>query len=103
MIPWSTLVRHAPALLAAADTLLARSRSARTAGAAPDSAERLRKLEQSADESAQLLRDLAEQVHALTAAQEQTAKRVRVAVAVGIAALVLAAAALLIPLMRSAG
>jgi hypothetical protein len=99
MIPWSALVRHAPALLAAADALLARSKSGTTDAAAPDTVARLRKLEQSADESAQLLRDLAEQVHALTAAQQHTARRARVAVGLGIAALVLAAAAALVLLL----
>jgi hypothetical protein len=100
MIPWSTLVRHAPALLAAADTLLARARSGKTEASPPDSAERLRTLEQHAGESAQLLRDLAGQVHALTAMQEKTAKRARVALALGITGVVLAVIASLVVLLR---
>lgn len=99
MIPWSALVRHAPAILAAADSLVARARSGRTEAATPDSAERLRKLEQRADESAQLLHDIAKQVVALTAMQESTAKRARAAVALGIAALALAAGAWLFVLL----
>ena len=82
MIPWSALVRHAPMLLAAADRLLARAGSTKTDGTV-------------ANEAAQLLHDLAEQVTALTAMQDRTAKRVRVAVALSAAALALAAGAFL--------
>ena len=96
MIPWTTLVRHAPALLAAADTLLARARSGKSDAATADTVERLRKLEQSADESAQLLHDIANQVAALTAMREKDAKRARLAVALGAAAVAVAAGACLL-------
>jgi hypothetical protein len=96
MIPWSALVRHAPALLAAADTLLARARTSRPGGGPQDGAARLHKLEQSAAESAQLLHDMAAQVSALTEMQERTAKRARLAVGLAIGAIVLSAAALLV-------
>ena len=82
MIPWSVLVRHAPMILAAADKLLARSRAGKTNDTV-------------ANETAQLLHDMAEQVTALTAMHEQTAKRVRVAVVVSVVALALAAGAFL--------
>lgn len=101
VIPWTVLVRHAPAILAAADSLLARARpgKAEAATPTPDGAERLRKLERSAEESAQLLHDIAQQVYALTAMQEKSAKRVRGAVALGIAAAALAAGAWLFVLL----
>ena len=86
MIPWSALVRHAPMILAAADGLLARARSSKSEGT-------------SASETAQLLHDIAKQVSALTAMQEQTAKRARLGVALGIAAVALAAAAFLLVVM----
>jgi hypothetical protein len=99
MIPWAALLRHAPMILAAADTLLARARSSKTGGKTPDSAERLSKLEQSSSESAQLLHDIAQQVHALTAVQNSTAKRAQVAVVLGIAAVALAAGAWMLILL----
>lgn len=82
MIPWSVLVRHAPILLAAADKLLARAGTGKTDGTV-------------ANETAQLLHDMAEQVTALTAMQVRTAKRARLAVGLSIAALALAASAFL--------
>jgi hypothetical protein len=86
-------------ILAAADTLLARARSSKTGGTAPDSAERLRKLEQSSTESAQLLHDIAKQLDALTAVQANTAKRARLAVALASAAVALAAGACMLILL----
>jgi hypothetical protein len=100
VIPWSALVRHAPALLAAADTLLARSRSGKTGAAAADLAGRLHKLEQSAEESTRLLRDIAAQGQALAELQEQTARRVRLALGLALGAVALAAAALVLVLLR---
>ena len=82
MIPWSVLVRHAPMILGAADRLLARAGASKTDGTV-------------ATETAQLLHDVAQQVTALTAMQDRTAKRARVAVVLGIAALALAAGAFL--------
>lgn len=99
MIPWAAILRHGPMILAAAETLLARTRSSRTGGKTPDSEERLSKLEQSSKESAQLLHDIAEQVNALTAVQKSTAKRAQVAVVLGIAAVVLAAGACMLLLL----
>ena len=93
MIPWAALLRHGPMILAAADALVARARSSKTEGQTPDSAERLSTLEQSSTESAQLLHDIAEQVHALTALQKSAAKRAQAAVVLGIAAVALAAGA----------
>jgi hypothetical protein len=86
-------------LLAAADTLLARARSSKTGGTTPDSAERLSKLEQSSTESAELLHDIANQVHALTAVQTSAAKRAQLALVLAIAAVVLAAGACLLVLL----
>lgn len=99
MIPWAALLRHGPMILAAADTLLARAMSSKAGGKTPDSAERLSKLEQSSNESAQLLHDIAKQVHALTEVQKSTAKRAQVAVVLGIAAVALAAGACLLILL----
>ena len=99
MIPWAALLRHAPMILAAADALLARTRSSKTGSTTPDSAERLSKLEQSSNESAQLLHDIAKQVDALTKVQTSTAKRAQLAVVLAIAAVALAAGAFILVLL----
>jgi hypothetical protein len=99
MIPWAALLRHSPTILAAADMLLARVRSSKPGGTTPDSAERLSKLEQSSNESAQLLHDIAKQMHALTAVQTNTAKRAQLAVVLAIAAVALAASACMLILL----
>jgi len=99
MIPWAVLLRHGPMILAAADTLLARTRSSHTEGRTRDSAERLSKLEQTSNESAQLLHDIAKQADALSAVQKSTAKRAQVAVVLGIAAVALSLGACLLILL----
>lgn len=73
-------------ILAAADRLLARAEPSKTEGT-------------TASETAQLLHDIAKQVAALTAMQERTAKRARVAVVLGIAALALATGVLMVVLL----
>ena len=99
MIPWAALLRHAPMILAAADSLLARTRPGKTGGTTVNSAERLSKLEQSSNESAQLLHDIAKQLDALTKVQTSTAKRAQLAVVLAIAALALAAGACMLILL----
>ena len=82
MIPWSALVRHAPMLLAAADRLLARAGTSKSDSTVTN-------------ETAQLLHDVAEQMTALTAMGDRTAKRAQIALVLSIAALALAAGAFL--------
>ena len=91
-IPWATILTHGPALVAAAKQLLA------TAGASDRDATssleaRLGQLEKASMESARLLEDIAQQIQALTIAHEQTARRVRIAIAVGVTALITSVAA----------
>ena len=69
-------------ILAAADRLLARAGTSKTDGTV-------------AKETAELLHEMAQQVTALTALQDRTAKRARVAVVLSIAAFALATAAFL--------
>jgi hypothetical protein len=89
MIPWATILKHAPAILAAADALRARSRTSSTdKGAAIEA--RLASLEQGSRDSAQLLQDIAQQIQALAVAQEIAVRRARIAVGVAIAAGVVA-------------
>jgi hypothetical protein len=81
VIPWAAILKHAPAMLAAADALMARSRATGTKDKQGTDA-RLVSLEQRSSESAQLIQDIAQQIQALAAAQEVAARRVRMAMIV---------------------
>ena len=90
MIPWVTILKHAPAILAAADALRTRVR-ANDAGDRTRSVDaRLTELEGDSRAAAQLTQDMAQQINALTLAHESSARMARRGLALGIAALVLA-------------
>ena len=90
VIPWATILRHAPAILAVADALRARARTSSGEDEGPGIEARLASLEQGSRESAQLLQDIAQQIQALAVAQEVAFRRARIAVGVAIAAGVVA-------------
>jgi hypothetical protein len=89
MIPWASILKHAPALIAAADALRARV----TANDAGDRTRgidvRLGELEGESRAAAQLALDMAQQINTLTLAQQSTARRARIALGLAIAAVVL--------------
>jgi hypothetical protein len=89
MIPWATILKHAPAIMAAADALRVRARTSSSEDKGRGIEARLSSLEQGSRESAQLLQDIAQQTQALALAQEIAARRARI-VGVAIAASVLA-------------
>jgi hypothetical protein len=89
MIPWATILKHAPAIMAAADALRVRARTSSSEDKGRGIEARLSSLEQGSRESAQLLQDIAQQIQALALAQEIAARRARI-VGVAIAASVLA-------------
>jgi hypothetical protein len=84
-IPWSTILTHGPALVAAATRLMAGPGVDKN----PTIEGRFDQLEKSSTESARLLQEVAQQVQALAIAQEQTARRARVGVTLGVAAAVI--------------
>ena len=99
MIPWTAILKHAPTILAAADTLRARVR-ANDAGDRTRSVDaRLAELEDESRASAQLTREIAEQLNALTLAHENAVQTARRSLGLGIAALVLAAAAIILAIV----
>ena len=77
-------------MVAAAETLLGRARSGKPEATPQGVEERLGRVEQGSRESAQLLHELAHQVHALTVAQETVAKRTRLGITLGVIALLVA-------------
>jgi hypothetical protein len=103
-IPWGTILKNAPAILAAADALLAqaRQRSVPTeiTGDVNVLRRRVAEIDQQQRASAELVRQLADQVNAMAAAAEQSAARLRVAYALAIAGIVLGIAGCLIGWLR---
>jgi hypothetical protein len=83
-IPWAAILTHGPAIVAAAKRLLTIADDSK----AQSIEARLDQLEKGSMDSARLFQEIAQQVQALTIAQEQTARRARIAVALGVVALV---------------
>lgn len=83
-------------MVAAADALLVRARSSKPEATTQNVEERLGMLEQGSRESAQLLRDIAQQVNEPSVAQEIAAKRIRFGITLGIVALIIALCACVI-------
>ena len=81
-IPWAAILTHGPRLVAAAQSLLATQTKKGNERHQNDEA-RLDQLEKGSVESARLLQAMAEQLQALTLAQQETQKRVRVALVFG--------------------
>jgi hypothetical protein len=97
---WFAVLKHAPAILSAAEALLTRAKSARAGDQSRSIEARLDGLEESARGSATLIQDMAKQIHALALAQEATATRLRAAIGISVAGMVLAVVALVIVLIR---
>jgi hypothetical protein len=87
-IPWTTILTHGPAILAAAKRLLVTAGASHTRADHQNVEARLQRLEQTSMESARLLEDIAQQIHALALAQELTARRARIAIAVSVVAVI---------------
>jgi len=99
-MPWATLLRHGPALVAAASRLLATANDNRGRQQNETFEQRVSDLENTSAESARLLQDVAQQLQALTAAQQQTARTVRAALVVGVTAFAIGVTAVVISLLR---
>ena len=92
-IPWGALLTHGPAIVSAARSLLAtQSTKAPERNRSLDA--RLDQLEKASIESARLLEEMAEQLQALTLAQQEMQRRLRIALIVSVGAAVVAAGAL---------
>jgi len=100
VIPWAAILRHAPTILAAADALRARTKAARVDDTTRSVDVRLAELEEGSRAAAQVVQEMAQQIHALTLAHESLARRLRVAVGVSATAVVVAIAGALIALLR---
>ena len=84
-LPWAAILTHGPAVVAAAKRLVAGTDHSKNQSIEA----RLDQLEKGSMDSVRLFQEIVQQVQALTSAQEQTARRVRIAIGVGATALVL--------------
>jgi hypothetical protein len=101
---WGTfgaILRQAPLILGAADTLLARSRRSSAAAADLEAVrQRLTELEQHQLATAALAKELAEQAQAIAAALQADAAKTRQVFILAVVAVVLAIAAIAIAIAR---
>ena len=100
MIPWTTILSHLPTVLAAADALFIRSKTSGTDVHTRTIDERLGVVEKNLHESAQLAHEMARQLQALAAAHEASVRRVRMAVGVSVASVVIAIVAGIVAIVR---
>ena len=88
MFPWTTILSHLPAVLAAADALFIRAKTSGADAHTKSIEDRLGALEKNVHESAQLAQDMARQIQALAAAHDAALRKARVAVGVSVACVV---------------
>ena len=94
-IPWAAILTHGPILVSAARSLLA-NQSSKINERHQSIEARLDQLEKASVETARLIQEMAEQQQALTLAQQDVQRRLRLALIVGsVAAVVGAGAAVL--------
>jgi dsDNA-specific endonuclease/ATPase MutS2 len=96
-IPWTAILTHGPSVLSAARSLLA-NQSTQINERHRSLEARVEQLEKTSVETARLLQEIAEQLQALTLAQQDLQRRVRMALIVGIAAAALGVGAVIIAL-----
>ena len=99
-IPWVAIIKHAPLVVATAKRLFETADANEAQGRKQSVNARLESLETASVDTARLLQDVAQQVEALARVQEQTARRTRVSIALGVVALVIAIGAAVLALTR---
>ena len=92
-IPWGALLTHGPAIVSAARSLLA-TQSTKAPERNRSLEARIDQLEKASLESARLLEEMAEQLQAVTLAQQEMQRRLRIALIVSVGAAVVAVGAL---------
>ena len=97
---WFAILRHAPAILSAADALFRRAKTSRADDHTRSIEMRIDELAASSRASAELTQDMAKQLQALTMVHVATARRVQAAIGISVAAAVVAVAALVIAFVR---
>ena len=93
------MLRYGPTLVASAARLLAATDSSKRRENETITG-RLDRLENASADSARLLREMAEQIQVLAAAQEQTARKCRIAILLALAAMVIGVGAGILAMVR---
>ena len=97
---WFAILRHAPALLSAAEALFNRANTSRADDHSRSIEMRIDELAESSRASADLIQDMARQLQALAMVHHATVRQVRAAIGISVAASVVAAAAVVIAFVR---
>jgi hypothetical protein len=97
---WFAIVRHAPAILSAAEALLRRAKTSRADDHARSIEMRIDELAESSRASAELIQDMAKQLQALAMVHDATIRKVRTAVGISIAASLVAVTAVVTAFVR---
>ena len=97
---WLAILRHAPALLSAAESLFNRTKTSRADDRTRSIEARVDELADSSRASAELMQDVAKQLQALAMIHTAMASRLRSAIRLSIAAIVIAVAAVVVAFVR---
>ena len=97
---WFAILKHAPAVLSAAEALFQRAKTSRAHDHTRSVEMRIDELAESSRASAELIQDLAKQLQALAMVHDATARQVRTATGISVAASVIAVVAVAIAFVR---
>ena len=97
---WFAILKHTPAILAAAEALFQRTKTSRANDHTRSIEIRLDELAESSRASADLMQDMARQLQALAMSHDATERKVRTATRIGVAGSVVAVAAVVIAVAR---
>jgi hypothetical protein len=97
---WLAILKHAPAILSAAEALFLRAKTSGADDHTRSIERRIDELAAASRASAELTQDMAKQLAALTMAQHATARTVRAAIGISLGAAVVAVAAAVIAFVR---
>jgi hypothetical protein len=97
---WLAILKHAPAILAAAEALFLRTKTSRADVHTRSIEARVDELSESSRATAELIQDMAKQLQALAMVQDATLRRVRTATVISVAASVVAVAAVVVAFVR---
>ena len=97
---WFAILKHAPAILSAAEALFQRAKASRAHDHTRSIEMRIDELAESSRASAELIQDMAKQLQALAVVHDATARKVRTATGISVAAAVVAVAAVVVAFVQ---
>ena len=97
---WLAILKHAPAILAAAEALFLRTKTNRADIHTRSLEARVDELSESSRATAELIQDMAKQLQALAMVQDATLRRVRTTTLISVAASAVAVAAVVVAIVR---